>query len=210
MVNNLNDQIDKLYKIVIGNQLYEDYLPTFSEFIGEESEPGYFETYDRDIKDDLLVKRVNLLVSEYQPITNEHIKYARKIAESTNIPIVFVCIHPNKITKRFRLSVSCLKNALEKIVNSDPLTFSGYVIIPDGDIESILRGVKPKFEPINIAANHSRIVDLGLQLQLAKKKSRNLNIKRNLKLVELPEFQTVDEVFNALMANDYLKFTYFV
>lgn len=208
MKSNLAAQIEKLYQVALGDQLFENYFPSFNEFIGDDKTPGYFETYEmeNDSSEQRKVKRVNLLVSEFQPIHKGHIKYAKMLTEKNGLPTLLVCVHPNKSSKLFPFKKETMNNALSKVAASDPQTLAGHVIVSNGNIESILRAIKPGFEPVSIAAEPSRIKDLALQLELAKKRSRNLNIKRGTKLIELPSSTLIDGILSAIKNRDFAAF----
>jgi len=203
MVANLYQQIDKLNQIAMGDQLYENYFPSFSEFIGDEKSPGYFETYDVELTEERKVKRVNLLLSEFQPLHKGHVKSARLLTEKNGVPTLLVCIHPGKTGKLFPFKKETLENSLKKVVINENQNVIGHVIIKDGNIETILKAIKPQYEPLAIAAESSRIKDLALQLELAKKRSRNLNIKRDTKLIEIPTDSISETILNAIKEKNF-------
>jgi len=203
MVANLYQQIDKLNQIAMGDQLYENYFPSFSEFIGDEKSPGYFETYDVELTEERKVKRVNLLLSELQPLHKGHVKSARLLTEKNGVPTLLVCIHPGKTGKLFPFKKETLENSLKKVVINENQNVIGHVIIKDGNIETILKAIKPQYEPLAIAAESSRIKDLALQLELAKKRSRNLNIKRDTKLIEIPTDSISETILNAIKEKNF-------
>jgi hypothetical protein len=82
----------------------------------------------------------------------------------------------------------------------------GPVVIPDGEIENLLKEIRPNYEPNIIAANKSRIRDIALQLELAKKRSRNLNLKKDLRLMELPNAGVKDSIMTSIKDNNYTSF----
>ena len=208
MIANLTDQIEKLYKIAMGDQLFENYFPSFNEFVGDDKTPGYFETYDIDNEssEQRKVKRVNLLISEFQPIHKGHLKHAKQLTESNGLPTLLVCVHPNKTSKIFPFKKETMSNLLSKVAASDQKGIAGHVMVNNGNIESILRAIKPTYEPVSIAADPSRINDLALQLDLAKKRSRNLNIKRETRLIEVPVSNVSEEIFTAIKNRDFASF----
>lgn len=208
MINNLVAQIEKLYQIAMGDQLFENYFPSFSEFVGDDKSPGYFETYgmENESSSQRKVKRVNLLISEFQPIHKGHAKYAKTLTEKNGLPTLLVCVHPNKTSKLHPFKKETMKNVLAKFAASDSNNIAGQVIVDNGNIETVLRAIKPDFEPVSIAAEPSRIKDLALQLELAKKRSRNLNIKRDTKLIEIPASTVSDGIFTAIKNRDFAAF----
>lgn len=209
MKANLAQQIEKLNQIALGDQLYENYFPSFSEFVGDEKMPGYFETYDLGPAEERKVKKVNLLLSEFQPLHKGHVKNARILAEKQGVPTLLVCIHPGKSGKLFPFKKETLENALTKLTAAEKQNIVGYVIINDGSIENILKAIKPQYEPLAIAAEPSRIKDLALQLELAKKRSRNLNIKRDTKLIEVPTDSVRDSILSAIKEKNFSSYKEF-
>lgn len=192
----------------MGEQLFENYFPSFNEFVGDDKSPGYFETYemDNDTENQRKVKRVNLLISGFQPIHKGHLKHAKTLTEQTGLPTLFVCVHPNKSSKIHPFKKETLNNALVKLTASDTRNLAGHVMVIDGNIETILKAIKPDFEPVSIAAEPSRIKDLALQLELAKKRSRNLNIKRDTKLIEIPKSTTGENILTSIKNRDFASF----
>ena len=203
MKSNLISQIEKLNQVAMGEKLYENYFPSFNEFVGDEKNPGYFETYELEQGEQRRIKKVNLLISEFQPIHKGHIKTAKALTEKTGVATLLVCIHPGKQTKRFPFKKETLTNALNKLAASDTHNITGHVVISDGNIESILKSIKPQYEPLSIAAEPSRIKDIALQLELAKKRSRNLNIKRDTKLIEIPSDSVSETILNSIKEKNY-------
>jgi len=206
MKTNLIDQIDKLSKVAMGDQLFENYFPSFSEFVGDDKVPGYFETYDVAENEERKVKKVNLLVSDFQPIHKGHLKSAKLLTEKNGLPTLFVCVHPGKSGKMFPFKKETLTNSLAKLAAHDKQNIAGHVMVKDGNIETILKAIKPGFEPLSIAAEPSRIKDLALQLELAKKRSRNLNIKRETRLIELPVTTVGDSILKSIKDRDFAAF----
>jgi hypothetical protein len=203
MKANLEAQIQRLQSVAQDSMVYENYFPSFNEFIGGEQEPGYFETYDSENNEESRTKKVNLLLSEFQPIHKGHIKMARLLTENNGLPTLFVCIHPGKQSKVFPFRSDTMTNALNKVVASDKTNFAGPIVIKNGNIETILKSIKPDYEPYVIAADSSRISDIALQLELAKKRTRNLNIKRDTKLMELPAMTVGEAILGSIKNRDF-------
>ena len=210
MKANLDNQIQKLEQVSMGNQVFENYFPTFNEFVGDDSNPGYFETYENENTEDTKVKRVNLMISEFQPVANNHVKNAKVLNEKNGLQTLLVGVHPNKKGKRFPFSKEIIGSCLGKLAASDPITFAGQVMVGDGSIESVLKAIKPAYEPVMIAAEPTRLRDLALQLELARKRTRNLNIKRETVLVELPIADLSETIVTAIKNKDMAKFKEFV
>lgn len=204
MKNNLNAQIDKISKIIMGDAVYENYFPTFKEFVGEERDPGYFETFKQI--EDRNTKPVNLIISDFQPIHPGHIKSAEALFNQNGLPCLLVCIHSGKTSQAKPFKKETIINGLQKLTSSRPSFIAGHVVVKDGEVENLLRIIKPDYEPNIIAANKSRIRDIALQLELAKKRSRNLNLKSEVRLMELPFAGVKDSIMDTVKKNDFAGF----
>lgn len=204
MKENLNDQIDKISRVIMGDSIYENYFPTFKEFVGEEKDPGYFETFKQ--VEDRKTKPVNLIISDFQPIHPGHIKSAQSLFNENGLPCLLVCVHPGNTSKVRPFKKETVINGLQRLANVHRSFIEGYVIVSDGEVESLLKTIKPNYEPNIIAANRSRIRDLALQIELAKKRSRNLNLKKDLRLMELPPAGIKDVIMNTVKNGDYAGF----
>lgn len=206
MKANLNSQIDKISKVIMGDTVFENYFPTFSEFVGTDSEPGYFETFAKVPEQDRKVKRVNLMVSDFQPIHTGHVRAAKKLFESNGFPCLFVCVHNGSTSKMKPISQPTLAACLGKIAAENPEFIAGHRMINDDDVRSLLTAAKPEFEPAVISGTKSRVRDIAMQMELAKKRSRDLNFKKDLKLIELPTNLTKNEIMDSIRNGDYEKF----
>jgi hypothetical protein len=206
MKTNLLAQIDKLGQVAMGDQLFENYFPSFNEFVGDDKNPGYFETYDIAQNEERKVKKVNLLISEFQPIHKGHLKNAKILTEKNGLPTLLICVHPGKSGKIFPFKKETINNALSKLTANEKPNIAGHVMVGDGNIESILKAIKPGFEPVSIAAEPSRIKDIALQLDLAKKRSRNLNIKRETSLIEVPTTSIGESIMTSIKNRDFASF----
>ena len=206
MKKNLESQIQKLNKISLSDSLYENYFPSFTEFVGEGDDPGYFETFDRQIDEKPKVQRVNLIVSEFQPLHNGHIKSAKLLKEKNGLHTLFVSVHPGKTSKAFPLKSETVVNMMNRAADGNKEFLAGHRMTNSSNIESLLKVIKPDFEPVLIASDGNRLRDLALQLELAKKRSRNLNIKRDTKLIELPSDLSQSGLLNSIKNNDFGEF----
>lgn len=203
MKQTLHSQINKIMNIVNEDTLFENYFPTFSEFVGTSDEPGYFDSFAEVPADKRTAKQVNLIVSEFQPITNSHNRIIEKMWQESNAPSVLIAIHPGMKSKRFPISNETINSTLRKYATANPEKIAGFFVVNEADINRILSVVKPTFEPMSIIAERGRLADLALQLEHAKKRSRDLNLKRNLTLLEIPYSPIANEALNAIKAQDF-------
>ena len=203
---NLVSQINKLSNVILGDSVFENYFPTFGEFVGEDKDPGYFESYAEIPEEKKKAKRVNVIISDFQPIHPGHIKSAQKLFDTNGLPCLFACIHSGSTNKSKPFKKETVSNILAKLVNQHPSFITGWVIVSDNEVENLLREIKPAYDPVIIAASKNRIKDIALQLELARKRSRNLNFKKDLKLIELPPAGLKDSIMKHIKNQDYLNF----
>jgi hypothetical protein len=199
----LHSQINKIMNIVNEDKLFENYFPTFSEFVGTPEEPGYFDTFAEVPADKRQSKQVNLVISEFQPITNSHDRIIEKLWTESNTPTVLIAVHPGAKSKRFPISNETVNSTLKKYAAANPEKIAGIFVINEANIGRMLSVIKPDFEPVSIVAEKGRLADLALQLEHAKKRSRDLNLKRNLLLMEIPYSPSANEAISAIRAQDF-------
>ena len=203
---NLVSQINKLSNVILGDSVFENYFPTFGEFVGEDKDPGYFESYAEIPEEKKKAKRVNVIISDFQPIHPGHIKSAQKLFDTNGLPCLFACIHSGSTNKSKPFKKETVSNILAKLVNQHPSFITGWVMVSDNEVENLLREIKPAYDPVIVAASKNRIKDIALQLELARKRSRNLNFKKDLKLIELPPAGLKDSIMKHIKNQDYLNF----
>ena len=203
---NLVSQINKLSNVILGDSVFENYFPTFGEFVGEDKDPGYFESYAEIPEEKKKAKRVNVIISDFQPIHPGHIKSAQKLFDTNGLPCLFACVHSGSTNKSKPFKKETVSNILAKLVNQHPSFITGWVMVSDNEVENLLREIKPAYDPVIIAASKNRIKDIALQLELARKRSRNLNFKKDLKLIELPPAGLKDSIMKHIKNQDYLNF----
>ena len=203
---NLVSQINKLSNVILGDSVFENYFPTFGEFVGEDKDPGYFESYAEIPEEKKKAKRVNVIISDFQPIHPGHIKSAQKLFDTNGLPCLFACIHSGSTNKAKPFKKETVSNILAKLVNQHPSFITGWVMVSDNEVENLLREIKPAYDPVIVAASKNRIKDIALQLELARKRSRNLNFKKDLKLIELPPAGLKDSIMKHIKNQDYLNF----
>jgi hypothetical protein len=203
---NLVSQIEKISNVLLGDAVYENYFPTFSEFVGEDRDPGYFETFAEVPDNERKSKRVNLIISDFQPFHPGHLKSAQKLFDMNGYPCLMVCIHDGSVNKAKPFKPETVKGCLDKVTSQHPSFITGHRMVQDGEVENLLRAIKPDFEPVIISGTKSRIKDLALQMELAKKRSRNLNFRNDVSLVELPIAGVKDSIMNSLRSEDYQNF----
>jgi hypothetical protein len=78
--------------------------------------------------------------------------------------------------------------------------------VNEADIAKVINVIKPDFEPVSLCAEKGRLADMALQLEHAKKRSRNLNLKNNLNLFAIPYSPEAFEALDAIKAQDFAKY----
>ena len=136
---NLVSQINKLSNVILGDSVFENYFPTFGEFVGEDKDPGYFESYAEIPEEKKKAKRVNVIISDFQPIHPGHIKSAQKLFDTNGLPCLFACIHSGSTNKAKPFKKETVSNILAKLVNQHPSFITGWVIVSDNEVENLLR-----------------------------------------------------------------------
>lgn len=202
----LHSQINKIMNIVNEDKIYENYFPTFNEFVGDDSEPGYFDSFAEVPAEKRKSKQVNLIVSDYQPMTNLIERMVERMVAENGMPCVLIGVHPGNKTKRYPVSPETIKTTLKKYASSKADKVAGVFVVNEADIAKIISVIKPDFEPVSLVAEKGRLSDLALQLESAKKRSRNLNLKNNLNLFAIPYSTEATEAINAIKAQDFHKF----
>jgi hypothetical protein len=202
----LHSQINKIMTLVNENKLFENYFPTFNEFVGTDSEPGYFESFADVPTERRKTKQVNLIISDFQPITNSHNRIVEKLWNDSAMPTLLIAIHPGVKNKRFPISSETVSATLKKYTAANPEKIAGFFVIQESSILKILATIKPSFEPIAIAAERGKLADLALQMEHAKKRSKDLNLKRNLSLLEIPYSPVAAEALDAIKAQDFVTY----
>lgn len=205
MIQHLNSQIDKIQKVVSKESIFEGYFPTFNEFIGGVSDANYFTQFD--IKEGKKkATKVNLLVAEFQPFNNNHLETAMNLKKKNGCPVVLIAITPDKPNSKNPIPAKEVKDILTKVVKEYPEIVCDCRVISKGVIAEILKVIKPEYDPIFLAATSNRLKDYSLQLEHARRKALNYNIKKEFQLLEAPMSTIIEEVKSALKANDYASF----
>jgi cytidyltransferase-like protein len=207
LLNQLNIQIQKLKRVVIGDVIYESLFPSFGEFIGSNpNETGLIENQEDFISDNRLNKaeKVNLLIGSFQPIHNGHIKAIESLKHNNGLPCVIVSII--RKNKNNPLSERTIRILLEKVQREYPELIKDIRIINYSSIKDVLKCLKPEYDPILWGTSKKRINDYILQLDYIKKKDLPLRLSEDFKLVEIPSYQDSDKVLNSILDQDYSLF----
>lgn len=206
MMNQLNIQVNKIKRIVMGDAIYEGLFPSFGEFIGEDLNDSYIleaEEFQKK-KKSVEPEKVNILIGSFQPINNGHIKAAEKMKENNGLRTVLICIMKPGIT--YPLSAKYTNFLLNKVQQELSDTIAGVRMVQHDTIKEILSDLKPDFDPILWGSSSRKVKDYVLQLDYLRKKNVPIRLSDSFKLVELPTFQKSDEVIETIKSQDFNKF----
>ena len=204
LLNQLNIQVSKIKRVIMGDVLYEGLFPSFGEFMGDSLFVGENEDFETKSKSKVKTEDINVLIGNFQPIHNGHIKAAEKLKDKNGLPCVLVCII--KKNRRYPFSERSVRIMLKKIQQNNPDLIRDIQIVNSGSIKKILSGLRPQFSPILWGSTSNKIKDYVLQLDHIKKKDIPLRLDDNFKLVEVPSYQQSSDVITAIEDGDFNTF----
>lgn len=207
LLSQLNIQIKKIKRIVMGDVIYEGLFPSFGEFIGDYSlDQIYVSEHGSFNKSNIIskVEDVNIIVGEFQPIHNGHIKAAEALKSKNGLPCVFVSII--KSNRKYPFSERSVRILLEKVQQSNPELIKEVIIVNRNSIKDILKSLKPRFNPTLWGSTSNKIKDYALQLEYIRKKNIPLRITDQFKLIEIPKYQDTNDVLDSIKNGNFSKF----
>lgn len=205
MVSHLNSQIDKIQKALTNESIFEDYFPTFGEYIGGVSDASYFAQFDAP-KDRHKSTMVNLLVADFQPIHNGNVESARSLNAKNGEPVVLIGIAPDQPNAKYPIPSKVIEEMLRAIVKSNPGVIIDARVVKKGTMNDILQAIKPNYEPITLASAPGRLKDYALQLEHARRKTSGINLRTDFKLLETPNFEITQKIKDSIKSNNYAEF----
>lgn len=210
LLSQLNIQVGKIKRIVMGDVLYEGLFPSFGEYIGSDIDDniyvGEHENFikNKKNKDKVFSKKVNLLIGKFQPVNNGHIKAAILLKEKNDLPCVFIAV--NTKNSNSLLSDRSINIMLKKVQQEYPNIIKDIRIVKDSSIKNIMGAIRPDYEPILWGTGPSKINDYALQLEYIKNKNIPLRISKEFKLVEIPQYYRSKDVISAIDSLDFTAF----
>jgi len=207
LIAQLNIQVGKIKRIVMGDVLYEGLFPSFNEYIGADINDhiyvGEHENFIKTKNKKIEPIKVNLLIGKFQPINNGHIKAAESLLNKNNHPCIFVSVMntPNPIFSEKSVNIM-----LKKVQQEYSNVIKDVKIVKDSSIKNILKSIMPEYEPILWASGSSKIKDYALQLEYIKNKDIPLRISNSLRLIEIPSYYKSKDVISAINSLDFNKF----
>ena len=209
MLLQFNSLVDKLRKVVIGDNVYESYVPNFYEFTNNISEEfNFFEKVN--IKDGFKKyktrRKVNIIVDQFQPFTNEHLIAAQAMNKKNGLKTVLVYISNKYPTKARPFCDATVIKLLNMVRSKNTNFIQDIVTVHLNNIESILDTLHPMYQPILWAASKQKLDDYILQLDYAKKKDLSYNISNKFKLIELPISNNATRILDYITVENYKLF----
>ena len=208
LVEQLNLIVQKLRNIIMGDEIYEGLFPSFSQFIGAPSDFQMIGEKDlaqlKEVKPE--IKKVNLLIGDFQPVTLGHIKAAEALKKKNGHPVIFIAIKGDAKTKASPFSPSLTRIMLEKVQQELNKIICDVKVIPNGQIEEIMKVIMPEYEPILWGTTGRRLGDYALQMDYIKKRNIPLRLSKDFKLIELPSYAKSDDAMEAIKEDNFLKF----
>lgn len=208
LIAQLNIQVGKIKRIIMGDVLYEGLFPSFNEYIGADLNDnvyvGEHENFTKNKKSKVDSSKVNLLIGRFQPINKGHIKAAESMYNKNGYPCVFISVMPKSVNSLFtEKSVNIM---LKKVQQEYSNIIKDVKIISDSSIKNIIKSISPEYDPILWGSGSSKIKDYALQLEYIKNKNIPLRISDSLKLVEIPSYYKSKDVISAIDNLDFNKF----
>lgn len=208
LLTQLNLVIKKLKNIIMGDAVYEGLFPSFSEFIGSNSDTGVLgekeslKTRNKKHK----VIDVNILIGRFQPVSVGHIKAIQKLKESNGNKCLIIAIKDKEPSRISPFSLKQTQNMLNKVAVEYKADIEGIRVIPSGQLKEAIAVIQPDYRPVLWGTSESRIKDYALQLDYIKKKNIPLRFMNDFKLIELPKYVTSAEILKTLEDSDFKEF----
>lgn len=205
LLTQLNIQVKKIKRVIMGDALYEGLFPSFGEFIGDSVFVGEHENFGKRSKGKKIkTEKVNILIGNFQPVHNGHIKAASELMKKNDLPCVLVAII--KKNKKYPFSERSVRIMLEKIQQSNPEVIKEVRVVNTSSIKKIMSDVRPNFDPILWGATSRKMKDYVLQLDYIKKKDIPFRISSDFKLIEVPSYQKSADVISSIRNGDFNAF----
>lgn len=204
LLNQLNIQIKKIKRVIMGDVLYEGLFPSYGEFIGDSNFIEEHDTFEKHSKPKIKAEKVNILIGHFQPIHNGHIKAAKALYDKNGLGSVLVAVL--KKNRKYPFSEKSIRILLKKAQQENPELIHDIRIVQADSINKILTELRPEFDPILWGSSTQKIKDYVLQLDHVKKKNIPLRISNEFKLVEIPKYHKSEDILSAISDGDYNLF----
>jgi hypothetical protein len=208
LLNQLNLIVQKIRRIIMGDEVYESLFPSFGEFIGA-ADNGEVLSESEFAKSESKKSEpipVNILIGNFQPITNGHIKAAEKLKAANGNRCIFVALKGDRTTKMSPFSAKLTRSMLAKTQQAYSDLIEDVILIPSGQIEEVIEALYPKYRPILWGSSENKIKDYALQFEYIKKKRIPLRISNEFKLVQISSFVDASKVISAIQGSNFEEF----
>lgn len=208
MINQLNLLVDKIKRLLLKEEIFEGFFPTFNEFVGESGEfiPINIEGFSKNKKAIEKPKKVNLLIGNFQPFHLGHVKAAEKLNSKNNLPVILVTTIKDKPTANSPFSEKQMRTILNKIEQEYGDLIEKIIVLKGGSIEEILGSLKPKYIPVLWGTGKNQLDNHALQLNYLKRRHPSIDVNKDFKLVELPKYQQSSEIRDIIKDENYSEF----
>jgi hypothetical protein len=208
LLDQLNLQVEKIKRIVMGDVIYEGLFPSFGEFIGAGISDSMFigehEHFKKNKNISVKPKKVNVIIGSFQPIHNGHIKAAEALKAKNGLPSILIAIR--KGNRRIPFSERSTRIMLEKVQQANPDLIAEVRLGESDSIKDILNMISPDFTPILWGSSEKRINDFVLQIEHIKKRNIPIRLTDDFNLVLVPQYLNSDDVRNCILSGDFNKF----
>lgn len=208
LVDQLNLQVDKIKRIVMGDVVYEGLFPSFGEFIGAGlTEPvfvGEHEDFKKNKGSSAKPKKVNIIIGSFQPVHNGHIKAAQALKDKNGLPCIFVAVRGSN--RNIPLSEKSTRILLEKIQQNMSDLIVDSRVCNTGQIKEILSLISPEYTPVLWGSSEKRIKDFVLQMDHIKKRNIPIRLSNEFNLTQVPQYMDSGEVRSCIVSGDFNSF----
>lgn len=205
MVLQFNRIVGKIANMVTGAELYEGQLPSFYEVVGNISEDFNIHP-DLTLKDRFAaknkMKRVNILIDHFNPITNSHVRAAQLLYNKNRLQTVLVLLNSSKSA----IKQSTINRMADETAVDNKQFIADVIHIESNTVDSVITNLHPNYQPILWGTGKPTMNDYILQLDYAKRRDIKYSLDKGFKLVEIPMRDLSDEVIASIKGNDYEKF----
>lgn len=139
-----NSLVKKLHSILLTEDLFERYYPTYNEYQSKLSDVNV-KHFDNDISEK---EEVNLIIDDFDIINNGHLELAKSLYNKNNKPSIFIVIDDGENVYDVNTRMELINNC---IVNIPYIKMVNY--IEDSDLKHILDSIKTSYYPVICATN---------------------------------------------------------
>lgn len=197
MIYAFNGLVDKLNKILLRQDVFESYFPSFKEFVN----PLYSlnEAEFTDTEEDNR-KEVNIMVDTFDVITNAHIKLADTMNRKNNLPVILILINDKSVfSENVRLEL------VNKCVSEYDFIDSVYVV-DNKTLRGIMDYLNPNMTP-RLCATNSNLINSHLdELKEMLADVSLINMNKDLKILDVAIKSDNVKLYDIISDRDFSEF----